>query len=224
MSGRGSRRGPRAGEGASRRTGKEGVFWLDGQISPSFFFFWGLALAPAVVLQDRLWLKGLEAVALAALAGAAGRARFPGSLAGSLVFLAATAGVNLLSPTGRVLVSLGPLSVTEGALAAGLRKGLTVVALAFLSRLCVRDDLGLPGRIGRYLRETFGFLNALLARKGSLRGGELIPRIDRTLEAVWREGRGETAAGAAPARTTAAGYLLMIAAAALMWVPAVCRV
>jgi hypothetical protein len=209
------------GEQASRQGDRGGRFWLDGQISPSFLFFWGLVLAPAVVLQEHLWLKAAQALAFAAVALAGGRVRFPGSLLGSLAFVGVTLGVNLLSPTGQVLLQLGPFPVTTGALTSGLRKGLTVVALAYLSRLCVRQDLSLPGAAGRYLRQTFVYLNALLAGKSRLRGGELIGRIDRTLEALWRQQPTKGSRAGGTAHTTAAGFALMAAAAGLMWFSAV---
>jgi hypothetical protein len=213
--------GARGSETSHRRV--EGASWLDGQFSPSFLFFWGLVLAPAVVLQDRLWLKAIQAAVLLALVAAAGRIHSRGFLPGSLLFVLATVGVNLLSPIGRLLLRLGPLQVTSGALAAGLRKALTLLALAYLSRLCVRRDLSLPGPAGRYLRLTFGYLNALLVRRPAMAGRDLIGRIDAVLQAVCGQEQGEREGVPRSNRTTAAGLAMMTAGAGLMWFPVVWR-
>jgi hypothetical protein len=215
--------GASAGNGPSHRnTG--GASWLDGQVSPSFLLFWGLILTPSVVLQDHLWLKAAQAAILVLLALAAGRVRFPGALLGSFLFVVATVVINLLSPLGRLLVRLGPLRVTSGALTAGLRKALTVLALAYLSRLCVREDLRLPGPAGRYLRLTFGYLNALLVRRWAIVGRDLIGRIDNALEVVCRQEQEEQGGTSRANRTTPVGVAFMTGVAALMWFSALCRI
>lgn len=215
------------GAGHSRRRHSrraEGGAWLDSQVSPSFLFFWGLVLAPALVLQHELWLKGLQALLLVALALGTGRVRSRGILLGSLIFVASTVAVNLLSPLGRLIVRVGPLRVTEGALRSGLAKALTLVSLTYLSRLCVREGLTLPGRAGRYLRLTFRYLNALLAKKGAVFAGQdLVGRIDGLLAAVWRQEEQALPESGRAGRTTPAGMGLAAAMAGLLWFPALWR-
>jgi len=201
----------------------EGASWLDSQVSPSFLFFWGLALAPSLALPNSVWEKALQAVCLAALALALGRFRSHRLLVASLVFAAFTVALNLLSPLGRVLARLGPVRVTEGALHVGLRKALTVLARSYLSRLCVRRDLSLPGAAGRYLRLTFGYLNALLAWRPKLTGAGLIGRIDAELAALMGRQRAMTGEPSRLGRTSFAGAALALAAACLIWLPAICR-
>ena len=113
-----------------------------------FLFFFGLALAPALWLQGRLAWKAAQALLFFALAAwARPRGRWRAGLA-SLIFLAVTVALNLAVPLGRVLWRVGPWKITQGALEAGLGKGLTLVGLAYLSRFCVRPELRLPGTVG----------------------------------------------------------------------------
>lgn len=202
----------------------EGASWLDSRVSPSFLFFWGLVLAPALVLQDLLWLKAAQAGLLVLLCIAAGRLRSPAMLLGSLLFVAATVSVNLLSPLGRLLLRLGPLRVTAGALEAGLRKALGLLGLAYLSRLCVRADLSVPGTAGRYLRLMFGYLNALLANRPALVGKDLIARIDETLGALYGLDSGRPAVAGPGGRTTPLAAILLATLAATAWLSAVCPI
>jgi hypothetical protein len=182
-------------------------------------FLWGLALAPALVLQQELWLKALQAAALVALALVTGRVRSRGVLVGSVVFLVVTVLVNLLSPLGRLIARLGPLRVTDGALSSGLGKALTLLALTYLSRLCVRGDLALPGAAGRYLRLTFRYLNALLARRRVMAGRDLIGRIDGALAAVLSEEDTAAVRESPPHRTKPAGVAAAAVLAGLLWLP-----
>jgi heptaprenyl diphosphate synthase len=63
--------------------------------------------------------------------------------------------MNLLAPYGKVLLKLGPLEITLGALDNGLSRAATLEGLLMLSRLALRGPLPqLPGRFGALLSET----------------------------------------------------------------------
>ena len=183
---------------------KEGDAWLRQWVSPSFLFAAGLALAPALWLQMRVPLKAGQAVfffILAAAFGRAGAAAAIRSAAASLIFLAVTVLFNLAAPLGRVLFQVGAFPVTAEALATGLRKGLTLVGLVYLSRAFVRRSLALPGVAGRYLGRTFHYLNGLLARRAALlRLRRLADNLDEVFTAVFAEQPGS--APPAPAATS----------------------
>ncbi len=85
---------------------------------------------------------------------------------------------NLLVPYGKTLAELGPLSITQGALLAGLRKALTLEGLVMLSGACVSSGLRLPGKIGALLAEMFRLLELLRERKRVVRRGHVIEGID----------------------------------------------
>jgi hypothetical protein len=176
---------------------QEGDAWILRGVSPSFLFVFGLLLAPSLWLQARPAFKAAQALLFFALAAwARPRGCWRAGLA-SLVFLTVTVAVNLAVPLGRVLWLVGPWKITQGALEAGLGKGLTLVALAYLSRFCVRPDLRLPGTAGRYVARTFFYLNRLLDLRRSISLRSLAKTLDRTLETLWAESPGRKPAIAA---------------------------
>jgi len=180
---------------------KEGDACFLWEVPPSFLFFFGLALSPALWLQGRLVCKAAQALLFFGLAAwARPRGSWRAGLA-SLVFLAVTVAVNLAVPLGRVLWRLGPWRITQGALESGLAKGLTLVGLVYLSRFCVRPDLRLPGTAGRYVARTLFYLNRLLESRRALSLSRLADSLDRVLESLWSQSpaRGRKPASAAPA-------------------------
>ena len=167
--------------------GREGRAWVLSEVPPSFLFFFGLSLSPALWLQGRLAWKAAQALLFFALAAwARPRGWWRAGLA-SLVFLAATVAVNLAVPLGRVLWQVGPWRITQGALDSGLAKGLTLVGLAYLSRFCVRPDLHLPGAAGRYVARTLFYLNRLLELRARLSLSRLGDSLDRVLLELWSQ-------------------------------------
>jgi hypothetical protein len=193
---------------------EEGDAWILKEVSPSFLFFFGLSLSPALWLQGRLALKAAQALLFFALAAwARPRGWWRAGLA-SLVFLAATVAVNLAVPLGRVLWRVGPWSITQGAMESGLAKGLTLVGLAYLSRFCVRPDLRLPGTAGRYVARTLFYLNRLLESRRTLSLYRLADSLDRVLESLWSQSpaRKPVSAARAAARTrvpSAAAFVVL---------------
>jgi hypothetical protein len=166
-------------------------------VSPSFLFLFGLLLAPALWLQERLAWKAAQALLLFALAAwVRPRGCWRAGLA-SLVFLAVTVAVNLAVPLGRVLWRVGPWRLTQGALESGLAKGLTLVGLAYLSRFCIRPDLRLPGAAGRYVARTLFYLNRLLELRARLSLSRLADSLDAVLESLWSQPPGREPALAA---------------------------
>ncbi|MDR0473264.1 MAG: hypothetical protein LBH43_06300 [Treponema sp.] len=62
---------------------------------------------------------------------------------------------NLLVPYGQVLFSLGFFRITRGALTLGIHRAATLAGLVMLSRVCIRQDLRLPGFFGGLIAESF---------------------------------------------------------------------
>jgi hypothetical protein len=165
---------------------EKGDAWFRQGVSPSLLFLAGLLLAPALLLQRRLEVKAVQLLVLFALAWTADPVRVSRSAPGALVFLAVTVLVNLAAPLGRVLARIGPLAVTEDALKAGLAKALGLVALIYLSRFFIRSSLELPGALGRYLGDTFRYLNRLLEHRPRVRLRHLASDLDRLFDRVYR--------------------------------------
>ncbi|MDR1286598.1 MAG: Gx transporter family protein [Treponema sp.] len=127
---------------------------------------------------------------------------------------------NLLAPYGRVIAEWGFFRVTEGALAAGLRRAFTLEGLLMLSGVCIRPGLRFPGGAGLLLAESFGVLGRLRERKFLLRPGHIIEELDRTLLELDARSAAPPEEGAPSARGTVPGRLILVLAAAASAVPA----
>jgi hypothetical protein len=142
---------------------------------------------PAFLLQPRLDVKAVQAVLFFVLAATSRGSRSLRLLLTALTLLGSTVLFNLITPVGRVLVEVGPIVVTHGALTGGLFKGLTLVGLMLLSRFAVRRSVTLPGRLGLYISTTLLYLNRLLDAGPEMRGGGLLGRLDGMLLSVYRK-------------------------------------
>ena len=161
-----------------------GGTWLERAVSPPLLFVSGMATVPAFLLQGRIDVRaGQVAVlfVLVVLTGTHGGLRL---LRTVLVLLLSTVLFNLVTPFGRVLIEWGPLVVTQGALANGLLKGLSLVGLMLLSRLSVRRSVVLPGVLGLYASATLAYLNRMLEEPLRMPGRGLLPRLDKLFESV----------------------------------------
>jgi heptaprenyl diphosphate synthase len=180
-------------------------------VSPRGAFLAGLAMLLPFVFIEHLGLQAALValyLALSLLVGRRFRPLFP---------VMATIGIvaaNLLMPSGRVLWSAGPLSITSGALMLGLRKSLTFVGLVYLSLFAIRPGLPLPGKIGGLAARMVYYFERLLEADKSLDRRDPLGSLDRLL---WRVaphpagGSTETAASAKPVprRTTTPGWVLL---------------
>jgi heptaprenyl diphosphate synthase len=191
---------------------KEGDARIFREVPPSFLFFFGLALSPALWLQTHVAFKAAQVLLFFGLAAWARPGGWWRAGLASLVFLAVTVAVNLAVPLGRVLWRLGPWRITQGALESGLAKGLTLVGLAYLSRLCVRPELRLPGAAGRYVARTLFYLNRLLELRVRLSLARLGDSLDRVLESLWVQ---SPVRAASRARFSAGAVTLLAALAAI---------
>jgi len=142
----------------------------------------GVALSVILLFQPTL------AGRLAILAVAAAAAWFSGrrlSPAMTAVVMAGIVGANLLVPIGRILVSWGPLVVTDIALTEGLRKAITFEALMFISKACLGPGLRLPGRFGAFFADALRGYDRILEHKGSVRLASFFKSIDEILVSVY---------------------------------------
>ena len=153
---------------------------LDRQLSPTHLLLAGLLLVPAFLLQADLAVKAAQTGVFILLCAVTGR-RF--NLIVSAVLFAGITAVSLLTPAGRVLLRLGPLTVTELALRQGLFRAITVTGLYYLSRFTIRRDIALPGMAGRLMSRVFTYYE-LLMRSASLRPDRFMETLDDGLLAA----------------------------------------
>jgi len=195
---------------------REGDSWFDRQVSPSFLLVTGLILAPAIILQQNLVVKSVQTclfLALAVLSVSAGKRRL---IIGSTIFITTTIIVNLFSPVGRVILRIGPLRITQGALYLGISKATTLASLLCLSRICVRPSVRLPGVLGQYIAETFAYLGKLLARRERVSRHNIVRSLDEQFENIFKSD-GRKLTGSPIGANTLSGILLLAVLLILNW-------
>ena len=196
---------------------REGNSWFDRQVSPSFLLIVGLLLAPAVVLQQNIVVKILQSILFLFLAIASvstGKRRL---IVGSAVFVITTVIVNLFSPAGRVILRVGPLRITQGALNLGLSKAMTVASLLYISRSFVRPSVRFPGVPGRYISQTFAYLERLMARRERITRQNLVGRLDELFDSILDSPDERDGAQISRVGSTPTGLLVLILLLILNW-------
>ncbi len=176
----------------------------------------GLILAPAIILQQNLVVKSVQTclfLALAVLSVSVGKRRL---IIGSTIFITTTIIVNLFSPVGRVILRIGPLRITQGALYLGISKATTLASLLYLSRICVRPSVRLPGVLGQYIAETFAYLGKLLARRERVSRHNIVRSLDEQFENIF-ESDVRKLTGFPTAANTPSGILLLALLLILNW-------
>ncbi|MFQ3547606.1 MAG: hypothetical protein SNJ56_04650 [Termitinemataceae bacterium] len=95
--------------------------------------------------------------------------------------MAGIIGFNLLIPYGRVLLYVGIIPITEGALKTGFDKAITLESLIMLSKVSIRSDLVIPGRYGRLIGASFQLFERFLEQKNLFTIKHPIKSIDTIL-------------------------------------------
>ncbi|AEF85572.1 putative heptaprenyl diphosphate synthase component I [Treponema primitia ZAS-2] len=169
------RRGYRERARESRRRIYEGLF------SGRELCLVGMLMVPALVFNPNPYFRVLQFLFFWFLAWLSGKKNNP------LITILIILGIvmfNLLVPYGRVLFSVGAFRITEGALLAGIQRGVTLEALIMLSRTAIRRDLQLPGAFGEMVGESFRIL-ALIQEQGHIiTRKDIIGSIDALMIAV----------------------------------------
>lgn len=168
--------------------------WL---ISPSLLFAVVMLSFPAFLFQKNLTVLAGEAAAFFFLAlTRRGKLR----LLPSLLMIAGITFFSLLSPHGQVVARWGTLAITTGALEAGLRRGVTLAGMVFLSQLAVSPQVRLPGRLGAFVVDMFGVLEQLVGKQQEFRqalrkkdgaGGVMAALDSRLYQVYWQREKKE---------------------------------
>lgn len=151
---------------------------LAAHISPPHLFLTGIVVITAFLFQQNLVVRAIEVALFAALAELAGKRIRWGYF--SIMVITITI-FNLLAPVGEVLVRMGPVAITRGALIGGLMKGLAIPGLVFISLFAVNSALRLPGRFGGLIVRLFFYFERLLDGKSRIRLRGFIASIDEVL-------------------------------------------
>jgi len=156
--------------------------WLYNNVSSPFLFLSGFLFAIAIIFQRNLIFKTVEFVIILMLLILLKKSI---KLFISTILFLAIVFFNALSPAGRVLYRIGRFVITKDALELGIKKGLDIVSLFYLSKIIIRRDLILPGKIGMVLGRAFVYLNLLFENREKLDIREPIKSIDQIMLDVY---------------------------------------
>ena len=168
---------------------------------PVHIFTTGVLVIVAFLFQGSLAVRAGQVLLFAGLATLAGKRIRWGYF---VIMVSSITFFNLLTPVGRVLVELGPLPITAGALEQGLLKGLAIVGLVFISLFAVRPDLRLPGTFGGILARLFYYFERVLDTRRRVSASHLVESVDGILMELYPPA-GPQAPGEAAAAPAAAG-------------------
>jgi len=187
-------------------------------IAPLPRFAAGMLMLPPFLFTDGLAGKAVLALFFAILAVSAGKHLRWGYF---LIVVLSVTFFHILSPWGRVLLEIGPLTITTGALESGLIRGITLIGMVFLSVAAVRPELKFPGRFGGLLGRTFYYFDVIIEGRKRLSRKNFFTSLDDLLTERFnpeKEGFGILEGGEVPAAERAfRGWIPAAAAVLLTW-------
>lgn len=155
-------------------------------ISPGVLIVAGVAAIPSFLFQSNLILQIVQVATFFIAAAALGKRI---RLLPPLIMLVSITLLNIFTPIGKVLFSVGRFSITLGALRLGLQKALTLIGLIYLSRATVRSDLRLPGKFGSIITKTFYYFDQIYEKWSTIPRQPIIKRLDALLTSIYGQER-----------------------------------
>ncbi len=149
-----------------------------------------LALMLVLPFVRQLPVKAVLWLLLPAFAMTARRGRV--RLLPSFILIASLTALSLLTPSGRVLHTLGSFRITQGALEAGISKGLTLTGMLFASQTIFAalnsrglGQAGAQSRLFGPVGKVFADFARLSARRLDIKGQGLMAALDGRLCELW---------------------------------------
>lgn len=155
---------------------------LEKLFSPGPRFFWGMALIILTGISTQWWILVPSLTVYYILARVAGKRI---RVFYFLFLMFSVAFFHLLVPYGPIWFKVGTFPITLGALEEGLRKGVTLTALVFISLFSVSSKLRLPGALGDLLAQVFFFFERLWEVKKHLDPKHWVQSADLILKEIW---------------------------------------
>lgn len=93
----------------------------------------------------------------------------------------------LLSPYGKVILTIGSLKITLDSLNLGLKRSGILVGMVFLSQIIISPNIKLPGKAGKFLKQVFYWLKKLTEVRIKFKPKMLIETLDNRLCEIWEE-------------------------------------
>ncbi len=193
---------------------QQGSSLLQQNASARVLFLTGALLFPSFLLQQDIAIRAAQILLFLLLNLLSGRRiRF-------LQYLVVSAGIvifNLVIPTGRVLVSLLGLAVTEGALKSGLLKATAMTGLIALSQFSIRGELRFPGRVGGLVGRSLFYFERIMGGRKKIDRKDIIGSVDALLLEVQAAGPALAGETEDPVPTTLAGYSILLLSVVACW-------
>lgn len=187
---------------------------LAGHATARALFAAGALLLPAFLFQQDPLVRSLQILLFLGLSAAAGRRI---RIIQILVVGVGIVAFNLVIPTGRVLLTVLGLPLTEVALRSGLLKATAVIGMIAISQFALRPDLEIPGRLGGLIARSLFYFQLIMSRRSRIDRKNLIGSIDDLLLDLQGSAGTVNEAGARIGRTTLAGALALFALLAANW-------
>lgn len=197
--------------------------WMLSNLGPVALLWSGVLSLPAFLLQGGLVVRIVQVVWFLVLTRLAGKRL---QWVYFLSLLAAVTVFHLLTPNGRVLLELGPVVVTSGALRTGFFKGLTIIGMVFISLYSVRADLRLPGKFGRLVARIFWAFEQIMEQRPRVGRHNAVAAIDQALTELYDDlvrldapgGVQAAATENAAGGTTGKGFVVLTISVGAQWV------
>jgi hypothetical protein len=188
--------------------------FLAGKATARVLFAAGALLLPAFLFQQDPLVRGLQFLLFLGLNAAAGRRT---RVVQILLISAGIVAFNLVIPTGRVLLSVLGLPITEIALRSGLQKATAVVGMIAISQLSLRADLEIPGRLGGLIGRSLFYFQLIMSRRSRIDRRNFIESIDDLLIGLQGSGAAGVEQGTRTQRTTPGGAAVLSALVFVNW-------
>ncbi len=188
--------------------------FLSRNISAVHLFIGATLVLPAYLFQQNLLVRMAQVLLFAWLATVNGK-RIKWNY--FIIMVSSITFFHTLNPFGEVIFSLGPYTMTRGALRGGLFRGVTIVGLVFLSLFSIRPDLKLPGKLGGLLGQVFYYFERVFEGKKKIRVKAIIESLDEILWDLFVPGETVEPAYIEGTRTTKYGWLFLGALIGANW-------
>ncbi len=188
--------------------------FLSRNIGAVHLFAGATLILPAYLFQQNLLVRIAQVLLFAWLATVNGK-----RIKWNYFFIMVTSITffHTLNPFGEVLLSIGPYTMTRGALRGGLFRGVTIVGLVFLSLFSIRPDLKLPGKLGGLLGQVFYYFERVFEGKKKIRVKAIIESLDEILWDLFIPGETVEPAYIEGSQTTVRGWLFLFALVGTNW-------
>jgi uncharacterized membrane protein len=148
-------------------------------------FIIGMMLFPVFLLQKNTAVVWIFTAVFYGMAMIRKRGRV--RIISSVLMTVAVTFFALLSPYGKIIVSIGKFHVTYDALLSGLHKSGILTGMVFLSQFAVSSRMAIPGKAGLFLHRMMSVFDALGSERITFTRGHVIEAIDARLEKIWTE-------------------------------------